>query len=397
MFEHIVLRRAERGSPVSVGQIAEALLFYQRVQLVIDRVTLLDLIRQIGTGGVLALLDRPEVSAVYCDEFLGTFTTNIGVSQYHGFAAGRLIGDAKVGTFKSKIDLLQYEIEQQAVVSSGARKFAKRFFERVPSRKFSGNHFVPGGIPAAAKQDILDIEYAKTAVRNAIAASGGGDLAQDDLNWEVIETKSGFLVFTNIDFDLVNKRRIAGDAEVSPLTVALLLSFILDARADLILAAHYGGDFFTSAASSSIIQAKCPQLLHRAKINTATIKKFSEVVLTDMPSISEAIDRGERTFDEYLALLDHASRFKSWLKSVNPDEGLLRSYMSEISKKSWVERLPAKTIRYLFTLAIDAMTPSAGQVAGFADNFLVEKLLSGWRPNHFIDKRILPFVQRAEA
>jgi len=40
MFEHIVLRRTEGGLPISVGQIAEALLYYQKVHLFIDRGTL---------------------------------------------------------------------------------------------------------------------------------------------------------------------------------------------------------------------------------------------------------------------------------------------------------------------------------------------------------------------
>ncbi len=48
MFEHIVLRRAEGGLPVSAGQIAEALLYYQKVHVFIDRETLFYLIRQIG-------------------------------------------------------------------------------------------------------------------------------------------------------------------------------------------------------------------------------------------------------------------------------------------------------------------------------------------------------------
>jgi hypothetical protein len=50
-------------------------------------------------------------------------------------------------------------------------------------------------------------------------------------------------------------------------------------------------------------------------------------------------------------------------------------------------------MRYAFTLALDASIPVAGMIAGFVDNFVLEKLLSGWRPNHFITTRLHPFVK----
>jgi len=49
-------------------------------------------------------------------------------------------------------------------------------------------------------------------------------------------------------------------------------------------------------------------------------------------------------------------------------------------------------IRYLLALTADAANPVAGFVAGLADNFLIEKLLSGWRPSHFVNDRLVPFL-----
>jgi hypothetical protein len=40
MFKHVGKRRAETGSPVTVGRIAEAILYYRKVHLVMDRGTL---------------------------------------------------------------------------------------------------------------------------------------------------------------------------------------------------------------------------------------------------------------------------------------------------------------------------------------------------------------------
>lgn len=393
MFDHIVLRRAAGGLPISAGYIAEALLYYQKVHLFVDRGTLFHLVKQLGTGRILALMRRPEVSAVYCEEVLGTRTDSFGVSQRHNFIAITLKGNKDVGDLKTPGDRLQYELERQGIPTKEAKHFSRAFLQRVPIRKFSGDHFLDGGIPSAARRDLLDLEYAKQAIRHAVAAVPGGYTVGDDLRLEVIESDEGCFVFSSLELDAINKRRSQAAPPIDPLTIAHLLTDILNARADLALASFYGGDFVTSGVTSSIIQARHTEFLRRSNINVASRRQFTEVVLPDSPSLAEVIDSGERSFDEFLLLLDRAGRFKDWLRKVNPDEDLVRSYMRDITSEGWIQRLPAKSLRYVLTLALDATNPGASLIAGFMDNFVVEKLLSGWRPNHFVAGRLGPFVQ----
>ena len=393
MFEHIVLRRAEGGQSISAGQIAEALLYYQNIHVFIDRGTLFDLIRQIGAAQTLTLMRRPEVSAVYCEETLGTITDSAGVSQYHKYVAFTLAGHESVGQLKSPEERLLYDLERQGLSKRDARQFSMAFLKLVPVRRFSGNHFLEGGITHAAMNDLLDSQYLLQAIRKALSVLPGGYLIGDDLKFEVISTHLGCFIFTNIDFESINRRRAESSPPIEPLTTAHLLTNLLDARADLALASFYGGDFVTSSATSSIIQIRYAELLRRAKLNVDSRQQFMEVALPDSPSLSEVIDSGERSIDEFLDLLDKAERFKDWLKTVNPDEILVRTYMRDITAKGWIERLPAKSLRYVFTLALDATNPIVGLVSGFADNFLVEKLLSGWRPNHFVSGKLAPFIQ----
>jgi len=79
---------------------------------------------------------------------------------------------------------------------------------------------------------------------------------------------------------------------------------------------------------------------------------------------------------------------------VNADEGLVRRYVHDITSEGWIQGLPAKSIRYVITKALDAFSPGASLGAEVVDAFFLEKLLGGWRPNHFIDKRLGPFVGR---
>ena len=392
MFEHIVLRRAEGGLPISVGQIAEALLYYQKVHLFVDRGTLFELIRKIGTNGLQTLLRRPELSAVYCEEMLGVRTESVGVSQCHDYVAFTLAGHKDIGDLKTPQDRLQYEIERQGTLKPEAKKFCKIFFGLVPVRKFSGNHFIDGGIPDAARSDLLDKEFTKQAICQAIATIPGGYVTGPEFNFEVVRSELGLFVFTNLDINSINQRRAQVVPPVEPLTIAHLLSNVLDARADLALASFYGGDFVTSTVNSSIIQVRHTELLRRSKLNVDSRQQFTEVVLPDSPCLAEVIDSGERSFDDFLRLLDRATRFKDWLKAVNPDEDLIRTYLRDVSSEEWIKRLPAKSLRYMLTLALDQTNPTLGFASGFVDNFIVEKLFAGWRPNHFISSRLSPFV-----
>jgi hypothetical protein len=392
MVDHVVLRRADGGQAVSAGQIAEALLFYQKVHLVIDRGTLLALVKQIGMPQLLSLLQRQDFSAVYCEEILGTSTDNVGAFQIHSLVAFTLSGDQIAGELKTVEDRVRFDLERAGLPKAEARRFTKAFLNRVPVRRFSGNHFIQGGITEAAKRDVLDAEYTKQAVRRILQVIPGGYHTGPDLKFDVIESKLGVHVFTNIDFEAINRRRATILPVQDPLTPAHLLSNILEARADLALASFYGGDFVTSASASAIIQVRYAELLRRSALNTASLQQFSEVVLPDTKTVAEVIDAGERTVSEFLVLLDKAARFKNWTKGVNPDENLVRTYLRDVSSEGWIQKLPQKSMRYAFTLALDASNPVAGMIAGFVDNFVLEKLLSGWRPNHFITTRLQPFV-----
>ncbi len=392
MFEHVVLRRAEGGAAISAGMIAEALLFYQRVHVFLDRGTLAQLLGQIGVSQLIALSQRADFSGVYTEEILATMTSPVGPLQVHDFGAMTLSGDQTVGNLKSTPERFQYDLERAGIAKSEAKNFAKAFLQKVPVRRLSGDHFLKGGIPDAARADLQDSAYVLAAIRTVLPLMPGGYDPGEGLKFQVIRTELGNYVFHNIDLPTINARRAAMTPQQEPLTIAHLLAQIQDARADLALAAHYGGDFVTSAVTSAVVQLRHAVLLQRTHSNIEAQRTFAEIALPDMPTVAEVIDSGEQTFSDFLKLLDRSARFKHWVKSANPDEGLAREYMRAVSSQDWIQTNRVKGVRYVMTLAADALNPLAGLAAGFADNFLVEKLLGGWRPNHFVENRLSPFL-----
>lgn len=396
MFENTILRSSKDSSPISAGQIAEALLYYQRVHIFIGRGTLFNLIQQLGINRFLALLERPEISAVYCEEMLFVSSDPEERAPFYSLLTAFFAGTQNHGKLRKLQDRLEWELKQKGYRESEAMRFSRIFTQKVPKRKFSGDYFLKGGIVSAAKSDLLDDVFVRKVMRSIITNETGDDTLCDNLKFEVIDSINGQLfVDTNIDLGLINQRRLRLQSSAEPLTIAHLLSKILNARADLALASFYGGDFVTSEISSSIIQVRHAELLKRTYLNAEMRQEFTNIVLPDSPSISEVIDSGERTFDEFLKLLDEAKKFKKWINGVNPDEGLIRSYQQDISSPGWIQKLPAKVLRYVFTSQIGDFTenPLVEKIAGLADSFIIGKLLKGWKPNHFVDNKLSKFVE----
>ena len=316
MFEKIVLRRSELGHELSLGELAEALLFYQNVHIILDRGTLITLSKSIGFNGLISLLSRPNVSAVYIEEQLGTYTTHAAV-QHHSFQSFYLSGHQDIGALKSKNERLEYSLTSVGFDKKTTHKFVDKFKQLVPFKKFSDDYYLPGGIIKAAVEDLKDEKFIHEAMRRVLSTNEGVDSVLGDFRFEVMTNESGFYIFTNIDFASINKKRKPINNQKNDLTEAHLISEILTTRADIALAAHYGGEFYTSNLSSEIIRLRYKELIKRIGIETEEIKQWQNIVISDAPQIKEVINAQERTFTEFLKLLDKSQKFRDWIQAVN--------------------------------------------------------------------------------
>jgi hypothetical protein len=82
------------------------------------------------------------------------------------------------------------------------------------------------------------------------------------------------------------------------------------------------------------------------------------------------------------------------VRKTTADEELVKSYYHSVIEDSWVEKLPAKTTRWgVFTaagVAVDMMGAggvgtSIGVALGVFDTFILDKIIGGWKPHHFVE------------
>lgn len=393
MFEKIVLRRSETGVTLTLGEVAEALLFYQKVHLVLDPASLRALITSLGTRELLALVARKRLTAVYAEDSLVVRNDSFGSIEHHEFSTMMMIAgkpNEKVRT--SRRGRLELALESAGHSRGEARKLAERFIELIPIKQYSSDFFTPGGIHKAATGDLIDANYVTATIRRVLQEQIGFEPFTENLRTEVIQVPGKFVLRSNINFAEGNARRKAIDPTLEPITEGNLLVPLIDARADTTIAAHYGGDFFTSAVSSDIVRLRYAELLKRPGISAAELLQFKDIVLRDYPTIREVINSGTRTFDDFLGLLGKSDKFRQQIHRMSPDANLVHEYTREITKEGWAATLPAKVVRYVLGLGAGAVGPGIGALASAADTFLLDKIGKGWRPSHFVDTKLKPFL-----
>jgi len=218
------------------------------------------------------------------------------------------------------------------------------------------------------------------------------------MRFAVMELDGEFAIDTNLDFAAIN--RLSGPFEISG---PYILAHIVGARADTYFAADYMGELVTSPANSKLIRLKHFDFIRRRSKSEEQHDIFENVVLDDARTVREVVNSKERSIAEFFRLLDEGAKFRIWMHTQNPDAQLVREYYDQVNKDTWIGRLPGKTLRLAFFtgagMLADIFAPTGlGTVTGIGlgatDSLLLDKLIKGWRPSHFIEGPLKKFVEK---
>ncbi|MCH9050894.1 MAG: hypothetical protein IIA72_07420 [Proteobacteria bacterium] len=396
MFENIVLRRSpEQSSPIDPGLLAEALLFYQNVHIILDYASLNSLIKNIGIESLFTIIENDWAKATYFMNSLGTHTHTHGV-QVHEFGTFELIGSEKAGIKRGKQKRIDFIFERALGKSRETNKVAKKFSNLVPVTTLERQFKESGGITELANLDLQDSNFVKRSIDIILKELIPDIELPSNWHFEIIKLEKGFVVDTNLDFTQLNSqyhKRIP--KEHNSISEAYLTNHILEARADLCFASNYMAEYTTNSISSNIMMMKFPQILSKRYSNANQIELFQTIHMDDGKALRETINSKRKSFDDFLNILDKANKFKEWLKEVHPDQNLLSEYYKAVTSQSWIDKLPPKILRFIVSTGIGLVAdPVSAASASMADSFILDRFLKGWRPHHFIEGQMKEFTEQ---
>jgi len=400
MFESIAIRRLETDNrPLDVGLLAETLLFYGQIHLLLDHGSLSSLLKTVGPDHLQYLLDNKFATGVFYRNSPGVHTKN----AVHDFIAYELAGTQGKGTFKTKKERMQHIFERALGKSFATKKAANKFMRSVPMKSISTGFNHEKGIPGLARQDLDDPNYVREAIDAALKELVPTFKLRESWHFTVHKIDGGFVIDTDLDFDAINSEyHKYVPPEHSTITPAYLASYLLQARADICLASTNQSEFVTTPASSKIMQIKFANLLEKRFKNVREIELFQEIHLGNAHALREALNSGEKKFTDFIEILEKSRKFKEWLKDAEPDETLLREYHKAVTADTWIDKLPTKGIRFAFFtgagMLIDLAVPTGlGTAGGIAisagDSFILDRFLKGWKPNQFVEGPMTAFVK----
>jgi hypothetical protein len=406
MFESAIIRKHAEGEvSVDAGIIAETLLFYQNVHVLADRGVISSLLQVMGPGELLDLIDSSALSLTYIPDIFGVKTDTNNDIAVHQFCAIRLHADQKKRRIHPSDDVALI-VDHVLGKSRDSRRVTKGLLSRVRFRDV--DKCLIGGKPiqANAQNDIYNPRFLKGALQDILDVLVPEFPLPENWKFEIVPADPEFLVGTDLDFAKIN---CAYHERVPPthstITPAFLLGFVLQAKADAYFAADYMAEMVTSPISSRIINRSVSQVLDKRERNLAQLEMFQNVLLEGAPTVREAINSGERSFEDFIKLLGRAQRFKVWLGGRNPDGELLREYHKAITADNWFNRLPSKSIRFLLAtlggIGAEALFPTggigmaAGPGLGAIDSLLLDRILKGWKPNQFVEGELRKFTSGA--
>jgi hypothetical protein len=287
--------------------------------------------------------------------------------------------------------------------SRSTAKFTKKLIPKLARVTWNDNALGGRDIPTATcEDDLKDAGFIQEAMRRVLTALVPTFVIPTNWYFRAILLGGEFAIDTNYDFDCINAEyHKTVPPTHSSITPAYLINHVLEARASILVASRYLGELVVDPAAAEIVRLKCAELMRKRDAQVKELDLFQEMHLPEARKIRECLNSGEQSFGDFLKLLDHAAKFKTWLAKQNPDEELLRKYYEEVTAESWTDRLGTKTSRWVITTglgaAVEAFYPTGAAIAAaqgisLLDATLLDRILKGWRPNQFVEGRLASFV-----
>lgn len=392
MLELATVHRLTAGSgDYDVRGLLDAGLYYGSIRVILDDFDLLELIDKIGIENLIILASSNTYSVEIVNGFYGT-TGMVDDRRRKVFLPQQAHIDATRDPLAARdpASVLHRHLnipgkESRGSVGDVDRLLARAELTNYP--KLLGSEYETNDLWISLVQD-------QDVLREAISLSAralGFEVEQDLLRTAKLnsfKSKNAATFWSDIDLEEIvppiGERRFLIDNAFGA---------IAQYRTDLILSERLGGDYISTQSESQFAANRVNAALSRAVEAREQVDCFHRIAFDGGPSVGAAFADGKLSFGEALKIVEEASRFKKWIHGLPAESDLAAEYCRKISEAPLLDRFPGREIRLLTMTGIGAgvgalVAGPAGALAGLGlgvfDEYLVGRLVKGWRPHEFI-------------
>jgi hypothetical protein len=398
MFESIVISpratldpNVEKG-PIDLGVLAESMLFYGSVNVIVNDSVLRQLVQQMGIEVLIEYVERGYLKIKYLENGMGIRTGNTGTPLERHTPVIYQLPHLRFEAYST-------ELFRELIGKSGkGRRLAHRFQKYVEPISLP-THIVNDVLTDFSDSKLVE-ESATYLVKQYVPELTG----LGDATFKVIRGDEGLSVQSNINFQAVNAiyhRRVS--PKHTSIAPGLLLSHIANLQTFLYFSSKFNSEIAVDSINSNLLKLKCADIVQKSNASQTAVHAFQDFLFEDAKSLGESIRNGSRSFADLLQVLDKAERFKDWIKGKPPNIDLVKEYFRAVTSESWIEKLPSKGLRWaIFTASGIGLDLLGAGVIGTAiavalsvvDSFILDNILKGWKPNQFVDGPLQKFIAK---
>lgn len=387
MFESICIQGdTAEGTvdPLEPGFLAETLLFYEHVHIVSQSGGLERLVESIGENNLLTLMSDGFIRWTWINSRIGFQHLGDDSSRFQPVNINRT-RSREDGTSRNLDDP-----EEAAEAAFSNRRRARKFCESLAATVGLGD------VLTSTVAELEEVDLVEEAARLVVAGRYGTSVIPSDFYYRMEPDGDGFFrVSTNLDMDaLVQRERLRRGTDEATVSGSFIASELASMRRELYFSSLYTSEIATTPMNAAMIRVKCADLLAGRDRSARQIEAFQEITVNNGVALQEAITARDRSFSQFIELLNRARRFREWLHGQDATADLVAEYLNEITADSPFSSLPAKVMRFFLLTAAGAATGNTGVglAIGLADATLVDVLARGWKPNQFVESQFEPFV-----
>lgn len=394
MFQNICIKSNELAhESLDVAFLVDSMLFYEKVIVLAHRAELVSLLKVFGEDFLAEQIKAGRIDLRVRENILGSMN----------FPGGKHNVDLFSKKDESYSETL-YEAHRILIKNSSKNLLFSDTFSKI-TQPFR----YPQEIVSEIKRSFENVNLLKTLLPVYLNSHVPDFTMVGDLKIEILKDGSfgpfdAYSLKTNLDHNQINeasklkygKKHI--DFDYSGFLLALS-----ESKGDIFITSQFESELVTRRLYSEFIDKEFKDIINRRRNSQANLNLFQEYVLAKCHTIGDAFVTGIVTKKELVDLLENADKFRGWLRKVPDDKSLIGEYHKEVTKETVADKLPTKATRFVIFEGIGVALDIAGAggigtaiASGLSalDNFYLDKLLSGWKPNHFIDNELIPLIKK---